>query len=295
VYPTAPRRRASTDAPGCPSFGEDSVLERPDRDAPGRDNVRPGLHTFGEGDQRYEVVWWDPRRLTLDVQRIYGLRREDLVQDPGREIVEADRRRYDEWLAARRAAREQGARPSLRVCTVTDWASAPAEDDEAARRAVEVEVIATAPGAVRPGGPRFGTLVHAALATVALDAAPAQVGEAVSAQARILGATPDEIDAAARLVAAALAHPLMARAREAWHAGRCRRESPVAFRAPDGTLVEGVLDLAFEDDAGWTVVDFKTDAELTGALSRYRRQVALYGSMVARATGRPVSAVLLQL
>ena len=117
----------------------------------------------------------------------------------------------------------------------------------------------------------------------------------MSAQARILGSPPDEIDAATRLVGAALEHPLMARARDAWRDGRCRRESPVAFSAPDGSMVEGVLDLAFEDAAGWTVVDFKTDAELAGALARYRRQVALYASMVARATDRPVRAVLLQL
>src|SRR5262249_19057983 len=32
VYPPAERRRTSQDAPGCPAFGEDSVLERPDRD-----------------------------------------------------------------------------------------------------------------------------------------------------------------------------------------------------------------------------------------------------------------------
>ena len=294
VYPPAERRRVSTAAPSCPTFGEDSVLERPDRDTPGRDNVRPGLHAFGDADQRYDVVWWDPRRLTLDVQRVYGLRREDLIQDPGREIVEADRRRYDQWLAARQAAQERGARPSLRIRTVTEWASTAPESDEATERA-DVEVIATVPGAVRPGGPRFGTLVHAALATVALDAAPPQVAEAVNAQARILGAPPDEIEAATRLVGAALEHPLMARARDAWREGRCRRESPVAFSAPDGSLVEGVLDLAFEDDAGWTVVDFKTDAELAGALARYRRQVALYASMVARATGKPVTAILLQL
>ena len=142
---------------------------------------------------------------------------------------------------------------------------------------------------------RFGTLVHAALATVALDAALSQVSDAVIAQARIVGASPDEIEAATRLVGAALEHPLMARARDAWREGRCRRESPVAFSAPDGSLVEGVLDLAFEDETGWTVVDFKTDAELAGALPRYRRQVALYASMVARATQKPVTTILLQL
>ena len=136
--PPSIRRRSAGErrrtAPGCPAFGEDSVLERPERDTPGRDNVRPGLHAFGESvDDRYGVVWWDPRRLTLDVQRVYGLRREDLIQDPGRETVEADRKRYDEWLAARQAAQERGARPSLRVRTVTEWArAAPDGDDRAA-------------------------------------------------------------------------------------------------------------------------------------------------------------------
>jgi hypothetical protein len=32
--------------------------------------------------------------------------------------------------------------------------------------------------------------------------------------------------------------------------------------------VEGVLDLAFEADGGWTVVDFKTDAEIGVELGR---------------------------
>src|SRR6185369_1246653 len=59
VYPDAGRRRApEATAPACPPFGEDSVAARPDRDAPGRDNVKPGLHVFGdEGEGRYPVVW----------------------------------------------------------------------------------------------------------------------------------------------------------------------------------------------------------------------------------------------
>jgi ATP-dependent helicase/nuclease subunit A len=56
-----------------------------------------------------------------------------------------------------------------------------------------------------------------------------------------------------------------------------------------------VLDLAFEDVGGWTVVDFKTDAEIAGELERYRRQVGLYASIVANATGKNVTAVLMQL
>src|SRR5437667_4065866 len=62
IYPAAAARRAPEPAPACPPLGEDSVLERPDRETPGRDNVQPGLHALGApGDGRYPVVWWDPR------------------------------------------------------------------------------------------------------------------------------------------------------------------------------------------------------------------------------------------
>jgi ATP-dependent exoDNAse (exonuclease V) beta subunit len=287
VYPPAERRRAAQPAPGCPAFGEDSVLERRDSETPGADNVRPGRHAFGD----YDVAWWDPRRLTLDVQRVYGLRREDLIVDPGRETVDADRKRYDDWLAARQAAQAAGGRPSLRVRIATEWARARQDGDEAR----DVELVDGSAGAARPGGARFGTLVHAALATVALDAMPPEIADSVGLQARILGAPAEEAAAATAVVAAALAHPLMARAREAWRAGRCRRETPLAIREPDGSLVEGVLDLAFEDADGWTVVDFKTDAEMAGELGRYRRQVGLYASVVARATGKKARGVLMRL
>jgi ATP-dependent exoDNAse (exonuclease V) beta subunit len=301
IYPSAERRRTSQAAHGCPSFGEDSVLDRPDRDAPGQDNVRPGLHAFGEGvDGGYDVVWWDPRALELNVQRVYGLRREDLIVDTDRATVDADRKRYEDWLAARQAAIDAGARASVRVRVVTEWARATPDGEgsrvgEAALRERDVTLIEAAARGPRPTGPRFGTLVHATLATVALDAAPAQIAAAVSLQARILGAPADETHAATALVGAALAHPLIGRARQAWRAGRCRRETPLACREPDGSLIEGVVDLAFEDADGWTVVDFKTDAEIAAELPRYRRQVGLYASVVARATGRNVTAVLMQL
>jgi hypothetical protein len=300
IYPPAERRRVPAVPLGCPAFGEDSVLQRNDAETPGNDNVRPGLHAFGD----YSVVWWDPRCLTLDVTRVYGLRREDLIQEPDRAIVAADRRAYDEWMAARERAQEAGARSSIRPRPVTQWAAARPEGEPIAMDVELVEVGAIAsgggtppPGAgsatPRPAGPRFGTLVHATLATVALDAIAEQVTEAVALQARILGAPDDERAAAATVVGAVLAHPLIARAREAERAGRCRRETPLAVHEADGTLLEGVIDLAWEDDGGWTVVDFKTDAELSGAVPRYRRQIAVYASVIARTTNRPVKAVLM--
>jgi ATP-dependent exoDNAse (exonuclease V) beta subunit len=114
------------------------------------------------------------------------------------------------------------------------------------------------------------------LATAPLDADAATVSTITSTQARILGAPPDERDAAARVAVAVLAHPLLDRARAAQPTGRCHRELPVTWRTPEGTLVEGTVDLAFEDADGVTVLDFKTDRELATDLDRYRRQLTVY-------------------
>jgi ATP-dependent exoDNAse (exonuclease V) beta subunit len=85
----------------------------------------------------------------------------------------------------------------------------------------------------------------------------------------------------------------MRRAAAAAARGRCRREVALAVRLDDGALVEGVADLVFEDDDGWTVVDFKTDRDVAVRLPEYRWQLAAYARAVAEATARPVRAVVL--
>ena len=97
------------------------------------------------------------------------------------------------------------------------------------------------------------------------------------------------------LVESALAHRVLVRARDAWRARRCRCETPITSVEPDGSILEGVLDLAFENGDGWTVIDFKIQAEPGGSLARYRRQVTAYAEVVARLTNRRVTAVLLRL
>jgi ATP-dependent exoDNAse (exonuclease V) beta subunit len=60
------------------------------------------------------------------------------------------------------------------------------------------------------------------------------------------------------------------------------------MRTPDGTIVEGVVDLAFRNDEGqWVVVDFKTDAELV-VEGAYALQVTTYVQAIA-ALGEPVA------
>ena len=70
----------------------------------------------------------------------------------------------------------------------------------------------------------------------------------------------------------------------------------MAVRLDDGSLVEGVADLAFREDEPtpqWTVVDFKTDVDPAGRREEYRWQLGLYADAVARATQLPTRAVLL--
>jgi ATP-dependent exoDNAse (exonuclease V) beta subunit len=202
--------------------------------------------------------------------------------------------RFRSWKQAHEQTIEAGSRAGVRVLTVRASAAQPPEDGEALPD-VRVEVLARCGRGARPAGPRFGALVHAVLALTPLDADEGLVADLARQQARLLDASDAEHAAACALVTDAFAHPLLQRARTAATAGRLRREAPVAYIRPSGVLVEGVVDLAFEDEAGWTVVDFKTDADLGDQLDTYLRQVQLYAAAVAKATSRPASGVLLRI
>jgi ATP-dependent exoDNAse (exonuclease V) beta subunit len=88
----------------------------------------------------------------------------------------------------------------------------------------------------------------------------------------------------------ALRHPLLDRARAA---ERKHREYPVMLRVDCGRLMEGIIDLAFVEDGGWVIVDFKTDADISAAQAQYQRQLQWYASALSRLTGLPARAYLL--
>ncbi len=288
VYPDPAevRRPLSRTPPGCPVFGDDTVCVRPQR-VRCDGAVVPGLHRPRAG--AHGVVWWDPAVLRLGVEESVGLRQQRLLEVDERGMRSADGvRAQAAWQEARTAVRARASAPSLRVVAATERAAA----GGVAAEEVAVETVPAVAG--RPHGPRFGTLVHALLAVVPLGAEPAAVGALAALEGRVLGASEEEVQAAADAVARALAHPLLRRAAAA---GCCRREVPVALVLDDGTRVEGVVDVAFREtvpEPRWTVVDFKTDVALEARLAEYRRQVALYVAAIARAAGEPTSGVLLR-
>ena len=154
---------------------------------------------------------------------------------------------------------------------------------------------------LRPSGKRFGSLVHALLASVPLDAGRDQVNELAMLHTRLLAATEEECGAAGTIVHHVLKHPRLAAARDAEANGRrVWREAPVSMRvdaanAGGPTIIDGQIDLAYEADGAWVVVDFKTDVEMASAEEAYRQQVAVYVEAVAKATGRPATGVLLRI
>jgi ATP-dependent helicase/nuclease subunit A len=293
IYPAADQRRNPEIATGCPAFGDDTLLSRP-KSGPGADNVAPGLHRLTAPPDKklqegYGVVWWDPSRLTLGVEPKHGLRRTELLVPVTPEIVADDRKAYDAWRAERHSLIKLGSEPCLTVRTATEQAALSGPDPAPLVVIQEIEPLED-----RPAGPRYGALVHAVLATVALDADSEHLAATATLQGRILGAKPEEVASAIETVGRALKHPLMERARRSAAAGACRREASLTLSLPDHTLIEGIADITFQEDGVWTVIDFKTDRELEKKLEVYRRQIGLYAEAISSATGQPCKAILMR-
>lgn len=271
--------------PEGPVFGRHSVLSGP---PPGSlPEIPPGLHAAGRGPEPHEVVWWDPALLALERPRLLGVDGAELLapdEDQGRGKKGLER--YLKWQTEKEAALESGAALSHQVMAVTETAIAP--------EGIEVAVEVVSGGAARPRGRRFGSLVHHILRDVDLGAGLGDESDRLPALARLhgrqLAAPAAEVEAAPILIRRWLEHPLFERVRQA---RRVRREVPFTLRLDGDYLVEGVIDLLFEDDEGWTLLDFKTDLPAGERLEAYQRQLAWYVHAAERLLGRPARGILL--
>ena len=299
LYPPREQWQSPTSARGVPLFkGKQTIM--PDARADGQpvdDTIRPGTYQLVDQDSghSYSVVWWDPLLLQGASDDARGVRREELIsKSAGAEDVAADRANYDRWRERRAAIQERGSAASMTVVTATQVS------EESGTPSHDIAVEDAGFGAIRPSGKRFGTLVHAVLATLPLDADRTAVEELAALHAKLFAAPDDERDAAAGIATKLLQHSRLTAARAAEKAGRnLRREVPVSLRldtvpGQPPQIVDGQIDLAYEDEDGWVVVDFKTDIEIASAQDAYQKQVAMYVEAVRRATGKPARGVLLR-
>ena len=139
-------------------------------------------------------------------------------------------------------------------------------------------------------GTNIGRAVHAVLQVVDLRTG-SDLDKNVQAQAAAEGVSK-RADEIGRLVQRALDSSLVQRALAS---KRWWREAPVAGPVGDG-IVEGFIDLLFEEEDGFVIVDFKTDAvgaaeEVEQAMTRYRLQGGAYALALSKAAGVKVKEV----
>jgi ATP-dependent helicase/nuclease subunit A len=141
------------------------------------------------------------------------------------------------------------------------------------------------------GGRDFGSLVHRLLEWAPLEAdegRPERTRAMAEALAPSFGLDSGAAARAAEQVTSTLGLPLLERARRS---PRVWREMSVWF--PDGeSLVEGKVDLVFEEDGQLVVVDYKSDAitedQALAQAAHHAPQLQLYGRGLSQALGQPV-------
>jgi ATP-dependent exoDNAse (exonuclease V) beta subunit len=147
-------------------------------------------------------------------------------------------------------------------------------------------------GADSGEGALFGQVVHRTLEHVDWSH-PDSLDKIASEVASGSGVGPALAARAAEVVRRALASDLV---RRITSADRYFKEVPFVFRE-NGTIVEGVMDVLFEEEGRLGIVDFKTDrvpkSRLEERADIYRAQMATYRRAVTMACGRPPEDVIL--
>ena len=141
-------------------------------------------------------------------------------------------------------------------------------------------------------GTSIGSAVHGVLQTIDL-ATGAGIDDASRSQA-MAESIPERTAEVAGMVRNALDSDIVQRA---VHSAKFWREVPVAVPVGKGVL-EGFIDLLFEEDNGLVVVDYKTDYVAAAereeqAVEKYRIQAGSYALAIQRATGKPVQEIVL--
>jgi ATP-dependent helicase/nuclease subunit A len=141
------------------------------------------------------------------------------------------------------------------------------------------------------GGTNLGRAVHSVLQTIDL-ATGKNLQEIAQAQAAAEG-IPDRTGDIVRLIRKALETAAVGRAVSSGHYYR-----EVFVSAPAGERsIEGFIDLLFEEEGGFVIVDYKTDAideePSESKKEQYSLQAGVYALALSRVTKKPVKEVIL--
>ncbi len=283
-YPILQRYGRPDPAPGVPIVGKYTVLGQPEYRRNTPRCIAPGLHVGRVGGPG--AVWLDPTQLQLEAPRVYGLQHMRYLAADSEGVAQAGIEAYEAWRSQRIATIEQGEVSEIDLISASETDLAP-EDFNGI-----VDQVLLKRDAERPSGPRFGTLVHSILQDVDYGADHQGIELLATMHGRLLGASPQEVQAAVAPVQSALSHELLTRALAA---DRMHREYPVVFDTEEGQRVDGSIDLAFYEDGMWFVVDFKTDADPKKHRAQHLRQMQWYVTALQGLTNAEVMGWLMYL
>ncbi|MGD0623627.1 MAG: PD-(D/E)XK nuclease family protein [Thermodesulfobacteriota bacterium] len=133
------------------------------------------------------------------------------------------------------------------------------------------------------GGAAFGSAFHEVMELV--DLVDGKNLNVLAKMKAIEQAIPKKVDKIEDLCRKTLSHSLMERVRRA---KRFFREVPFSVSLEE-KIMEGKIDLLFQEDEEWVIVDYKTDEVSGEALEQrfqsYREQGIWYAKAVQKATG----------
>jgi len=141
-------------------------------------------------------------------------------------------------------------------------------------------------------GAKFGSIVHKVLESVNWTG-PENLKSLVADEVEATQAPTSMTEPVTRTVQKTLKSDLMKRilASDRYH-----KEVPFAFKE-NGTIVEGKIDVLFEEAGEITIVDFKTDkvtkSDLKERTEHYRTQVETYRQSITATCGKPPKEVIL--
>jgi ATP-dependent helicase/nuclease subunit A len=229
-----------------------------------------------------ELTQFLPRATDADVQVVDA----STLPAPVRETDDADLRTLAGAAGGDAVAARWDAERKERIETASHRPFVPISATRAAARTAPAAAVS----AISGGGRDFGGLVHRILEWVPLEpeAAPGLAVTMAAALGPTFGLDAEGARRAGDAAQRALDLPVMHRARKA---AKLWRELPVWF--PDGAdLIEGVVDLVFEEEGGLVIVDYKTDHiaddQALAQAAHHAPQLQLYGRGLAQATGLPV-------
>ena len=259
-------------------------MHRPDSRNSGLDSTQIAA-LLEDHDDLWEKVELQPQ---YQVQAMAQDAQEDAQAQQNFDLASHSVEARDEWQSRRKEIVAKQRRPAS--VAATSLAEVPKDEADA-----DIDIEDMQPSRRGRGGAPLGRAVHAVLQTIDLKTGDG-IANTARAQATAEG-IPNSQDEIADLAWNAVNSGIVQRAVASGHYWReAHIAAPIETPTGKGVL-EGFIDLLFEEDGELVIVDYKTDAideDSAGYIAdnRYREQAGSYALITEKVTGKRVKDVI---